>query len=111
MDVRMATFESIDGGGPFGELFRSFAPTTHRGSSAMLYFSEDKQHWAVFPSRDVAITAAAGACRRDVGGYSNVQVYPVSEAPVDAKQYDGAIDWLVEGDSGWTNRLRRPERV
>jgi len=40
----------------------------HQGPCAMSYFNREQQHWAIFPSREVAITAAAGRCRSDVGG-------------------------------------------
>ena len=99
--VAIAEPEWVEGGGPFGESFRSYVPVSHRGPCAMLYSSGDQQHWAVFPSRDAALTAGEGACRRDVGGYSDVQIYSVSDAPINAKQYDSAIDWLFEGEDVW----------
>jgi hypothetical protein len=71
----------------------------------MLFFSNGEEHWAVFPCREIAITAAAGACRRDVGGYSNVQVHPVSDAPLDAKRYEGATNWLFEGADTWSEPI------
>ncbi|SEC58474.1 Restriction endonuclease [Rhizobiales bacterium GAS191] len=73
----------------------------------MSYFSRGQQHWAIFPSREVAITAATGACRWDVGGYDNVTIHPVGAAAVRTKQYDGAADWLFEGEDVWDEPLEQ----
>jgi len=67
----------------------------------MSYFSSGQQHWAIFPSREMAITAASGACRRDVGGYENVAIDPVAAGAEGTNQFDEATDWLFEGEDVW----------
>jgi hypothetical protein len=64
----------------------------------MSYFDKHGQHWAIFPNREIAHTAAAGACRWDVGGYDGVTVHPVQAAAMDAKHYQHVTDWLFEGE-------------
>jgi hypothetical protein len=97
----------IDGGGPSDKGACSYVSADHQGPCAMSYFNREQQHWAIFPSREVAITAAAGACRSDVGGYNNVTIHPVGAAAVGTKQYEGATDWLFEGLDVWDEPLEQ----
>lgn len=91
-------FEWIEESGPFGGSARCYVPAEYHGDCAMAYSSKGQERWAIFPSREIAINAAAGACRRDVGGYSNVSVYPVGATGAsEAALYDGAVDWLFDG--------------
>jgi hypothetical protein len=88
----------IDAGGPWSEGASCYVPEGYQGPCAMSYSSGAGTHWAIFPSREVAVAAAIGACRRDVGGYTAVSVYAVGAAEAGAKRYDEATDWLFEGE-------------
>jgi hypothetical protein len=61
--------ELIGPEGPFDNYFESHVPADHQGPCAIAYSGRTGKRWAIFPSRDEAITAASGACRYDVGGY------------------------------------------
>jgi hypothetical protein len=88
----------IEAGGAWGDGASCHVPEGHQGPCAMSYSSGGATHWVIFPSRDVAVAAAMGACRRDVGGYTAVSVYPVGAAGGGASRYDEATDWLFEGE-------------
>lgn len=104
----IASPEWIEGGGPFGEFFCSYVPADHQGCCAMSYFSGEEQHWAIFPSRDIAMSSAMGACRRDVGGYENVAIHPVAAAAVGTTQYDDVAAWQFEGERVWDGPPEEP---
>lgn len=59
------------------------------------------RHWAIFSSRDAAITAATAACRWDVGGYDSVSIHPVGTEPPETQHYEAVTDWLFEGEYVW----------
>ncbi|MGN8119189.1 restriction endonuclease [Labrys sp. 22185] len=88
--------EWIDGGGFLGEGYSSSVPPGHGGPCAVGYTDKSGQHWVVFPSYEQACTAAAGACRWDVGGYTAVNVQPLSAAPVEAPRFETVLHWLFE---------------
>ena len=89
-----ALVETIGPEGPFNNYADSYVPFDHIGPCALYFCGRTGPHWAVFPSREAAITAAVGACRYDVGGYSDVAVYPLEAAPSDAENYTSVADWL-----------------
>lgn len=80
-----------------GEYALAFLPRGYEGPCALRFYDKSGGHWVKFTTRDAAESAASGACRYDVGGYSNVSVHPANAAPVDVPLYRSALSWLFEG--------------
>jgi hypothetical protein len=83
-----------EAGGHIGEGYESFVPAGHGGPCAMEYYGRSGQQWAVFASYREASNAAAGACRLEIGGCRDVCLHPLRAAPLDARRFDWATDWL-----------------
>lgn len=95
MSTRKAEFSELIGPeGPFKNYAELHVPEDHVGPCALAYSDRNGRHWVIFHSREEAITAAIGACRYDIGGYSDVHVYPIYAAPSNSPTYPAAMDWL-----------------
>lgn len=100
----------IGGGGHRDEGFESLVPPEHGGPCAVGYSSGRGRHWAVFASYQEAKTAAAGACRWDVGGYKDVSIHPLAAVALDTRRYETAVAWLF-GDLDAQEEQDRPRGV
>jgi hypothetical protein len=86
--------EWYDGGGHQSEGYGSYVPAGHGGPCAMGFYARRGQQWAVFSNYEQASNAAASACCWHIGGYSGVRLYPLTAAPLDARRFEWAADWL-----------------
>ena len=102
--------EWIDGGGHRGEGFETYVSPAHGGPCAMGYIGWRGRHWVVFPSYKEAETAAAGACRWDIGGYDNVSIHPLNAIALDTQRFESAIEWLF-GDIQPLDEECRPRGI
>lgn len=86
--------ELIEGRAYEGEYALSFLPPDYSGICALRAYNRNSGFWVKIASREAAETAASGACRWDVGGYSNVSLHVADEAPIDTPLYESVLDWL-----------------
>src|SRR5262245_36635065 len=96
-DQDLEIAEWIESGyGPLDEPVLCYVPATYQGPCAITYLRRGQVHWAIFPCREVAISAAAVAAQYDLGGYSNVSIHVVP-AGLEARSYERVEHWLFEG--------------
>lgn len=88
-----------DAGGFANEFFLTYVDDGHGGPCAMRYYDRKGGHWAIFPTYRAASAAAGSASRTDIGGYTDVAIYPLSAAAIDTPRFDTSTDWLF-GDDG-----------
>jgi hypothetical protein len=89
----------IDGGGLNDESAVCYLPVDHAGPAAVRVTGDGVKEWVIFPWLPVATNAAAGACRRDVGGYLEVEVHPAAMAPEGTRRFETAEEWLFGKDA------------
>lgn len=92
--------EEIEGLGFDPEYAISEIPSYHGGACALRYSGRDgRQEWALFPNYKMARSAAAIACSSHLGGYTDVRVLALANAPVDMLRFETANDWFLESSA------------